>query len=142
MDSHSRDLSGMIHLYRTCTLIEIDSWINLAQYFHIHKSKNQKSKLLDERKQKYNDMEPEAKRQKIDNLEEQQKEARKSEANQTYSLNHYIAILKQKIREGPYYICSVCNRILHRKSVLILVKSKYNRNIFLQIVLGWWRVYL
>ena len=81
-------------------------------------------------------MEPEAKRQKIDNLEEQQKEARKSEANQTYSLNHYIAILKQKIREGPYYICSVCNRILHRKSVLILVKSKYNRNIFLQIVLG------
>lgn len=66
---------------------------------------------------------------------EQQKEARKSKANQTYRLDHYIAILKQKIREGPYhvYICSVCGRIIHRKSVLILVKSKYNRNVFLQI---------
>ena len=68
-------------------------------------------------------MEPEAKRRKIDsaknkyhnmdaNLKEQQKEARKVKANQTHSLDHYITIFKQKIREGPYYICSVCNRIL------------------------------
>ena len=57
--------------------------------------------------------------------QEQQKEARKVKANQTYTLDHYITIFKQKIREGPYYICSVCNRILYRKSVLILLKSKY-----------------
>lgn len=40
-DSHRRDLPGMRHLYGTCTLIEIDSWINLVQYFHIHKGTNQ-----------------------------------------------------------------------------------------------------
>ena len=87
--------------------------------------REQKSNLLYERKQKYNDMEPESKKQKIDRLKEQQKEARKVKANQTYTLDHYITIFKQKIREGPYYICSVCNRILYRKSVLILLKSKY-----------------
>ena len=25
----------------------------------------------------------------------------------------------QKIKEGPYYVCTVCNRMLYRKSVLI-----------------------
>ena len=45
-------------------------------------------------------------------------------------LDHYITIFKHKIREGPYYICSVCNRILYRKSVLILLKSKYNSQHF------------
>ena len=90
----------------------------------------QKCKLLYERKQKYNDMEPESKKEKIDRLKEQQKEARKVKANQTHTLDHYISIFKQKIREGPYYICSVCNRILYRKSVLILVKSKYNSQQF------------
>ena len=90
----------------------------------------QKRKLLYERKQKYNDMEPESKKQKIDRLKEQQKEARKIKANQTHTLEHYITIFKQKIREGPYYICSVCKRILYRKSVLIFVKSKYNSQQF------------
>ena len=81
-------------------------------------------------------MEPDAKRQKIDSaknkyhdmeasLKEQQKEARKVKANQTHNLDHYITIFQHKIREGPYYICSVCNRILYRKSVIILVKGKY-----------------
>ena len=32
-DSHSRDLVGMAHPYGTCTLIEIDSLVNLVQYF-------------------------------------------------------------------------------------------------------------
>ena len=32
-DSHSRDLFGMVHPYGACNLIEIDSLINLVQYF-------------------------------------------------------------------------------------------------------------
>ena len=31
----------------------------------------------------------------------------------------------QKIKEGPYYVCTVCNRIMYRKSVLIFNKQKY-----------------
>ena len=96
----------------------------------------EKAELLNQMRQKYHDMEPEAKIRKIDsaknkyhdmdaNLKEKQKEERKVKANQTHSLAHYITIFKQKIMEGPYYICSVCNRVLYRKSVLMLVKSKY-----------------
>ena len=31
----------------------------------------------------------------------------------------------QTIKEGPYYVCTVCNRMLYRKSVLIFNKQKY-----------------
>ena len=31
----------------------------------------------------------------------------------------------QKIKEGPYYVCTVCNRMLYRKSVLLFNKEKY-----------------
>ena len=33
---------------------------------------------------------------------------------------------QSKIREGPYYICSVCNRILYRKTVIQLKKQMFN----------------
>ena len=33
---------------------------------------------------------------------------------------------KNKIKEGPYFICSVCNRILYRKSVLKVSRIKYS----------------
>ena len=33
---------------------------------------------------------------------------------------------QSKIREGPYYICSVCNRIQYRKTVIQLRKQMYN----------------
>ena len=31
----------------------------------------------------------------------------------------------QKIKQGPYYVCTVCHRMLYRKSVLIFKKQKY-----------------
>ena len=43
-----------------------------------------------------------------------------------YDLDHCITTFQSKIREGPYYICSVCNRLLYRKTVIILEKSKYS----------------
>ena len=32
---------------------------------------------------------------------------------------------KRKIREGPYFICTVCNRILYKKSVITFINKKY-----------------
>ena len=32
---------------------------------------------------------------------------------------------KRKIREGPYFICNVCNRILYKKSVITCINEKY-----------------
>ena len=31
---------------------------------------------------------------------------------------------KRKIREGPYFICTVCNRILYKKSVITCINKK------------------
>ena len=42
-----------------------------------------------------------------------------------HSLDYYISIFNNKVREGPYYICSVCNRILYRKTVIELKEKKY-----------------
>ena len=35
------------------------------------------------------------------------------------------SILKNKIRKGPCYICSICNRLLYKRSVHFFGKSKY-----------------
>ena len=36
-----------------------------------------------------------------------------------------IEQFKKKIREGPYYICCVCNRLLYRRSVVMFCANKY-----------------
>ena len=41
------------------------------------------------------------------------------------NLDQCISKFLSKIREGPYYICSVCNRLLYKKSVKLLEKKKY-----------------
>ncbi|RMX41110.1 hypothetical protein pdam_00003311 [Pocillopora damicornis] len=37
-----------------------------------------------------------------------------------HDLDYKITAFQSKIREGPYYICSVCNRVLYRKTVIQL----------------------
>ena len=32
---------------------------------------------------------------------------------------------KRKIREGPYFICTVCNQILYKKSAITCINKKY-----------------
>ena len=40
-------------------------------------------------------------------------------------LDHRILAFQSKIREGSYYICSVCNRILYRKTFIQFKKQMY-----------------
>ena len=40
---------------------------------------------------------------------------------------------KDKIRNGPSYICCVCNRLLYKRSVYIFGKSKYSCQNFLSV---------
>ena len=37
-----------------------------------------------------------------------------------------IGQFKNKIREGPYYVCCVCNRLLYKKSVVKFSSTKYS----------------
>ena len=39
-----------------------------------------------------------------------------------YDLDYYIYNFYNKVKEGPCYICSVCNRLLYKKSVKLLDK--------------------
>ena len=42
-----------------------------------------------------------------------------------HALNYYISNFHKRIKEGPYYICTVCNRLLYRKSVQLLGRNNY-----------------
>ena len=43
----------------------------------------------------------------------------------SHNLDSFITTFHKKVREGPYYICSVCNRILYRKTVHEVKKNMY-----------------
>ena len=55
-----------------------------------------------------------------------QKELTEENCFPTQSLDYYIQQFNRAIREGPYYICVVCNRLLYRKTVLTFKRDKYN----------------
>ena len=42
-----------------------------------------------------------------------------------HDIDYYISRFHNKINEGPYYVFSVSNRLLYRKSVILLQKDKY-----------------
>ena len=52
-------------------------------------------------------------------------DARYKKAWTSHNLDSCITTLHKKVREGPYYICSVCNRILYRKTVQEVRKNMY-----------------
>ena len=45
--------------------------------------------------------------------------------NKNKDIQSCIEQFQKKIREGPYYICSVCNRSLYKKSVMKVNTNKY-----------------
>ena len=72
----------------------------------------EKGKLLSGRAEWYITLDPEDK----DKIISQVRAHREAHRNSVqHDLDHWITAFQSKIKEGPYYICSVCNRILHRK---------------------------
>ena len=49
------------------------------------------------------------------------------------SLESCIKHFKRKIREGPYFICTVCNRILYKNSVMRCINNKYPCQTFFNV---------
>lgn len=61
--------------------------------------------------------------------------------NQNYiarnkTLDLCIEEFNRKIKEGPYYICCICNRTLYKKSVLKLNKPSYPSQDIFNILLS------
>ena len=98
-----------------------------------------KNDLLNKKAEKYKTMDAAKKQDLLEKQAEKYKtmdSLRKQELlekrKQTYSynnknktLNSCIQEYKKKIREGPYYVCCVCNRALYKKSVLKLIANNY-----------------
>ena len=61
-----------------------------------------------------------------------QTEKRKSKQT---GLDSCISTFKTKITDGPFFVCSVCQRLLYRKSVVLLQKDQYDgmANLFTNI---------
>jgi len=53
------------------------------------------------------------------------KKAHVEKGNTSFDINKCISNFQNKIREGPFYICTVCHRFLYKRSVVILVRAKY-----------------
>ena len=108
-----------------------------------HKSTSQKKLSANKRKNNYIQMEPAKKKVLLErqalydrNVSCKKKKGSKSSGTNNQikprnerpkrDLNHFISIFHKKIMEGPYYTCSVCNRLLYRKSVTLIKEAKYS----------------
>lgn len=100
-----------------------------------------KRKLIaDVKKEKYAEMEPSQKKRclsrkvqwfhSLDDTEKHKRNMRKklnygTSKQMTKDLDYYISSFQNKIKDGPFFICSVCNRLLYRKTVIQLKQSQY-----------------
>ena len=81
----------------------------------------EKEKLLSGRAEWYKTLDP-ADKDKILSKVQANKEAYRNSVQ--HDLDNEITTFQTKMREGPYYICSVCNRTQYRKTVIQLKKNK------------------
>ena len=49
------------------------------------------------------------------------------------SMESRVKQFKRKVREGPYFICTVCNRILYKNSVMRCINNKYPCQTFFNV---------
>ena len=80
----------------------------------------EKEKLLSGRAEWYKTLDP-ADKDKITSQVQANKETHRNSVQ--LDLDHKITAFQSKIREGSYYIFSVCNRIQYRKTVIQLKKK-------------------
>ena len=87
---------------------------------------NKKQKLFHQNAEKYRRMDPSENKDLIQQIVTRRKELKEEKCSSTHSLDYYIQQFNRCLREGPYYICVVCHRLLYRKPVLEFKKDKYN----------------
>ena len=86
---------------------------------------NKREKLFLQNAEKYREMDSVEKKDLIKQIVTRRKELKEKKCSSIHSLDYYIQQFNRAIREGPYYICVVCNRLLYRKTVLEFKKEKY-----------------
>jgi len=74
----------------------------------------------------YNMLNPAEKIKCLSNMQAVSRNLHHSRREKQFDLDYCMKLFQSKIREGPYFICSVCNRLLYRKTVILVQESKYN----------------
>ena len=87
---------------------------------------NKKQKLFLQNAEKYRIMDCSEKKELIKQIVTRRKDLKEEQCSSMHSVEYYIKQFNRAIREGPYYVCVVCNRFLYRKTVLEFKKDNYN----------------
>jgi len=83
---------------------------------------SKKNDLLSQRRKHYQEMDTLKKKKMVDKLRIKRK---KGNENRIPTVESCITQFKEKIREGPFFVCNVCNRLLYKKSVKQCNLGKY-----------------
>ena len=86
---------------------------------------HEKEQLLAKTRETYHNMKSEEKEKWLEKIRRVARNTEERKAISDNDLDFCIASFQKAVREGPYYICSVCNRTLYRKTVIELKKIKY-----------------
>ena len=89
-----------------------------------------KAQYLNNKKQEYCSMNPIKKQKIIKCISDAAKMSRKKANDVQHKLDHYISVFQNKIREGPYYICSVCHEYYIEKQLYYLKKINTAYTVF------------
>lgn len=89
------------------------------------KKKQMRNKKAVKSRKSYDSMDCEKKEKYLNAIRNQSAIAQQNKKISKLRVDVCISQFCQKIKEGPYYVCTVCNRMLYRKSVLIFNKQKY-----------------
>ena len=86
---------------------------------------DKKHKLFLQNAEKYRRMDSGERKDLLNQIVTRRKELKETKCCSTHSLDYYIQQFNRGIREGPYYICVVCNRLLYRQTILEFKKEKH-----------------
>lgn len=123
--------------------------ITRQKIVRMFQSTGKRKLTADVKKEKYAEMEPRRKKRclsrkvqwfhSLDDTEKHKRNMRKklnygTSKHMTKDLDYYISSFQNKIKNGPFFICSVCNRLLYRKTVIQLKQSQYSlQNLFTDV---------
>ena len=118
-------LSNRAELYKLLDTAEKENLLSNRAEWHKSLDTAEKENLLSSRAEWYKLLAPAEKEILVSRIRYNTQAVKELKQTDVSDLNHCISVFKSKIRNGPYYICSVCNRILYRKTVFCLNKHKY-----------------
>ena len=118
-------LAARAEKYKSMYTNERENFLAACEEKYKSMDANKKQQLLAKTRETYLNMKSKEKEERLEKMRKVTRIAKQTKAITHNELDSCIASFQKAVREGPYYICSVCNRILYRKTVTELKKSKY-----------------